>query len=367
MKYRFYETGQALYPDLLESFAFAKKEILVSLYSFHNDKTGRRIAEVLRSKAEEGIRVRVIFDALGSWGDQSRLINYLEAGGVEVKLYRPLKDIFFAPFSFLCRNHARIILVDEKMFGVGGISFGDVYQKRKDMFILGEDIRAYRLKGLFNKIWKLADMRNYLKPVFADDAIDLANGDSLLGSGPKKKDSAMYEWLIAKVKNSKDKIQIASAWFMPPSELARELILARQRGVTVEVVTPGSTDRPRYDGFRSLPLEDMMDCGIAWYTNHQYFHSKFAVIDEDWYVGSSNFDIISLARNYELNLVGSKGELGKRLSAVFKEIKENSDRQIASTSPLLVWLFNLFSYSLVEFFLTAGARRRITSHKNSID
>ncbi len=70
------------YPAWLDAIAAARHHIHFESYIIYDDETGRRFADALIAKAQEGVRVRLIYDWLGAWGRAPRRFwNHLRAGG----------------------------------------------------------------------------------------------------------------------------------------------------------------------------------------------------------------------------------------------------------------------------------------------
>jgi len=59
------------YPAWLDSIAAARKTINFENYIIGSDAAGQRFAEALLAKAQEGVKVRLLYDWLGSLGSAS--------------------------------------------------------------------------------------------------------------------------------------------------------------------------------------------------------------------------------------------------------------------------------------------------------
>src|SRR5687767_8430177 len=60
-----YKDGEAL-NAAYEAMRSAKQRIDLEIYIFHDDETGRAFADVLSRRAREGLKVRVMYDSIGS-------------------------------------------------------------------------------------------------------------------------------------------------------------------------------------------------------------------------------------------------------------------------------------------------------------
>ena len=89
-------------------------------------KLDNKIKSVLIQKAREGVKVRFLYDAVGSWKLSNHYINDLKKAGIEMVLFGPVRLPFLnSKFNF--RNHRKIIVIDGSLGFVGGLNIGDEY------------------------------------------------------------------------------------------------------------------------------------------------------------------------------------------------------------------------------------------------
>lgn len=319
---RFFYNGKALYPVLLDLIQNAKEEVLLNFYTFNYDRVGAEFVRVLRQKANEGVRVRVVFDALESRGMTEDVLGDLRRAGIAIRACRPFRTYFWRhPITYFRRNHVRIFAVDRRIFGLGGICIGEIYHDRDDFFAILECEEFHPISAFFDRLWMLSEKsRATLERAIEIAAPEIQAGIRLLVSGPAKEEQKVYEWTKKAVRAAKRRIRIVSTWFFPTRELLADLIAAAAREVEVSVVTPFRTDKERYDRFRALPIPYAVQNGITWYGAKDYFHQKFVIADDTWRTGSANFDLIGMKRNYELDIYGEGGEMLKELEHNYKRL-----------------------------------------------
>ena len=91
-------------------------------YIIRSDAAGWRFAELLATRAREGLHVRVLYDGLGSIGTSRKYWRALRDAGVEVRAFRPLQVIDLVPnFS---RNHRKLVVADGSRSVIGGLCIG---------------------------------------------------------------------------------------------------------------------------------------------------------------------------------------------------------------------------------------------------
>ncbi|MDR4287861.1 cardiolipin synthase, partial [Bacillus thuringiensis] len=65
---KLYTEGNTFFHDMLKDIVRAKETINIEFYTFDNDDIGNRVLQLLIKKAQQGVKVRVVYDAWGSMG-----------------------------------------------------------------------------------------------------------------------------------------------------------------------------------------------------------------------------------------------------------------------------------------------------------
>ena len=86
-----FSKGKVFIDKLLEDIKSAKKSINISYYIFATDKVGMRVLEALISKANEGVEVNLLIDAVGSLkSNRKHFKRLVKAGGRVAEFFPPL-------------------------------------------------------------------------------------------------------------------------------------------------------------------------------------------------------------------------------------------------------------------------------------
>jgi len=272
----------------------------------------------------------------------------LSAAGVSVSVFRPFKKwLLYRPLAALCRIHARVLIVDRTLFGLGSIVFKNQFGDRVDLFLLHEPAETDAIVEIFQRFKMLATRQHH--PALASMGRTIGNGLSLLLSGPDAESQEIHRWLLSACRSAGKRIWIATPIFFPTRELLSELRAAARRGVDVRIVTPLRTQR-RHDILRAVPLPGLVArSGVQWYGARMYFHSKFSIFDDRWTLGSANFDVISMKRNLELNVWTEGGPILGQLEALFSMLATSSSGAAAADAwPIARVMAPLF-YRTAEF------------------
>ncbi|HOU93272.1 MAG TPA: phospholipase D-like domain-containing protein, partial [Polyangiaceae bacterium] len=81
--------GAEAFPAMRAAIERAEQQVLLEMYWFASDATGRAFAAALRRAAARGVQVAVLYDAVGSWESDPGLFADLAAAGVEVVEFHP--------------------------------------------------------------------------------------------------------------------------------------------------------------------------------------------------------------------------------------------------------------------------------------
>jgi cardiolipin synthase len=340
--------GKAMFLTVEDAVRRAREEVLVSLFTLADDSIGGRFIEALSEAARRGVRVQVIVDGYGSQRSFARVKKVLSAAGVSVSVFRPFQRwLLYHPLAALCRIHARVLIVDRALVGLGSIVFKNEFGDRADLFLLLEPAETDTIVEIFERFKMLATRRH--RPALAPTGRAIGNGLSLLVSGPDAESQEIHRWLLSACRSAGKRILIATPIFFPTRELLSELRAAARRGVDVRIVTPLRIQR-RHDILRAVPLPELVaKSGVQWYGARTYFHSKFNIFDNRWTLGSANFDVISMKRNVELNVWAEGGPLLGELETFFSVLATSSSGIAAADAwPIARVMAPLF-YRTAEF------------------
>ena len=356
-KVQLLEDGKATYASMLEAIRAAKSSVHVETYIFEADEVGQKFVDALLQKRRAGVKVRVIYDAVGSKDTPPEFFRQLRDAGAEVLAYRPV-----APGTVLTeglrlnnRDHRKLLVVDGRIAFLGGINISSVYTPSGSSGSSGSSggsspggssSSAEKKKIPYaDKPWRDTAVR-LEGPVVADlqrafvDMWDRENKQKLDEAGlfpklqpagsqvvrviaalPEKGPNPLYVGLISALESAEQSAHLTIAYFVPHPELVEALKAAAARGVDVRMVLPSKTDSWLVQAAGQSYYEDLLEAGVHIYERkEQLLHAKTAVIDGVWAtVGSTNLDWRSLSTNAELNAVVLGPDFGVQMETLFRE------------------------------------------------
>lgn len=331
--------GPQTYAAIERAMQAARHHIHLETFIFGDDEIGRKFAELLVRKHNEGIEVRVLYDSIGSMETPKAFFEDMRKKGLDVREFRPRNPVE-TPLVWKIQNrdHRKIVVVDGKVGFTGGINIDGTYSSAssskpgpeaglkdgwRDTHVRIEGPAVRRLQMLFIDLWNETGERTAFEP--AKKYLDQAGneGKDLVGVVANKAESddrSLYATYLAAFKHAHSRIWITHAYFAPNQELLDALNAAAKRGVDVRVIVPGFTDsRITLQATRSTYTQ-LLDHGVRVYQlDDAFLHAKSVVIDGVLsIVGSANLDMRSFLHNDEANAVVVSRDVGQRMEDVFQ-------------------------------------------------
>src|SRR5882724_10121645 len=250
---RVFFSGKEAFTAMGEAVSAARREILLESYIFRDDATGRGFAEQLAAAAARGVAVRILTDAVGSFGTRREFWARLRDGGVEVRLFHPILSDFF---DQLVRDHRKIFVVDRAVAFTGGMNIGEEYgslvRRRRharpldtwrDTHVRVEGPAAWDLATVFCEGWARSggDLLD-LEPLPASAAEAPGARILVLDTRPGRGQAEAASAFAAIVGAARRSAYLTNAYFAPGPTAGRILGEAAARGVDVRVLLPGRTD-----------------------------------------------------------------------------------------------------------------------------
>lgn len=384
--------GKAAFPAMLAAIAEARREVLLEMYWFQSDAVGRRFAEALAERARAGVRVGVIYDAIGSLGVDGAMMDALRAAGCEVHEFGPVVPWKhrFRLDALNRRDHRKILVVDGQTAFTGGINLGLPWAPEseggegwRDDMIAVHGPAALAMRGVFLETWRALGGGPLPAPLdepsrdaagvhasrpagetpqpLAADPVARAQRPvagsearvTVLTSGSRRARAAIRTEYLRRIRGARRSILIVNSYFVPDRAVRRALVRAAARGVDVRVILPGlhGTDVPAVFFAARHLYGRLLRGGVVLHEwSRSILHAKTAVIDAAWCtVGSYNLDWRSWRFNLEVNVGVESPELGAAMQRRFEEDEAQCQRvDLANfrfrplSDRLLDWIHYLF-------------------------
>jgi len=318
--------GDATFRSILDGIDAAQDYVLFQFFIVHDDEIGRRVKEHLIERAKAGVGVRFLYDEVGSHDLPRAYLDELRASGIETHAFNTRQGPRNR-FQLNFRNHRKVVVVDGKVAWIGGHNVGDEYLGRDPKFghwrdthvrIEGPSVLAAQLS--FAEDWHWATGRAL---ELSWDPVPAPSADLpvlIVPSGPADALETANLMFVQAIDAAKERIWIASPYFVPDRPVITALQLAGLRGVDVRILIP---DRPDHLGVYLAAfsyLDEAGSTGVEFYRYRDGFlHEKVMLIDDAVAaVGTANFDNRSFRLNFEITAIVVDGGFASQVERMFE-------------------------------------------------
>jgi cardiolipin synthase A/B len=323
--------GREIFPAMLAAIRSAKQTVNFATYVYWTGSIAPEVAQALAERAEAGVQVNVLLDAVGAAKMDRRLVALVQRASAEVAWFRPPK--WYTLHKLNNRTHRKILVVDGKVGFTGGVGIAEEWTGNcedpdhwRDTHVRVEGPAVRDLLGGFLDNWAeatqcilsggehLPDVRGF------EDGVQVQVTRSTAEKGSTDAEHLFY----AAIACARERIWVTTSYFAPRRAFVEALCAASARGVDVCVLTNGphiNKEVVRQAGH--LTYERMLACGVRIFEYQRtMLHAKVLIVDANWAtIGSVNFDNRSFALNDELNL-------SVRDRAVVAELEEHFQADI---------------------------------------
>lgn len=309
---RLLDSGDAAYPAMLAAIHAATRSIALQSYIFDDDAVGRTFADALVAAQRRGVAVRVLIDAVGARYSRPPITRRLTAGGVTTALFMGNLIGFRLPYANL-RSHRKVLVVDGSVGFTGGMNIRAEFMAGADGPARSHDTHFHvegpvvaQLATAFAQDWCFTTEERLSGPEWTAAGAPRPGGVAarVVPSGPDRNLSSNHSIIMGALAVARERVRIASPYFIPDLQLVGALTVAARRGIAVDVVIPAANNLPMVDHAMTAQLDQVVGVGCrVWRAEGMFNHSKLMAVDGQWsYVGSSNLDSRSLRLNFELDL-----------------------------------------------------------------
>jgi cardiolipin synthase len=312
--------GKTFYPRMLADIVDAQSSIHIMQYGFNPGVIGDQFTPVLEQKARDGVKVRIILDALGShaWFGTKNMLNSLAAAGVEVMLHDAIPPDRRGPVGerhwsltanqFGRVEHRKLVLVDGATAYVGGAGIEDHFADGRfhDVYIRFTGPVTRQLQAIF-----LDSIRYHGGTLPAGEgALDHlvppvpepgAHRVTILMNWPRGW-RPYTEAAFRLVRESTSKLEMTNPYIGDPRMIA-DIIDAGRRGVAVRLLVSDEAHGGIAAAAFKHHYDALLDAGVQVWEYPALVHAKVILSDDRALVGTLNLDAWAMYRNPELGLL----------------------------------------------------------------
>lgn len=327
---KYYPNGESLYPDFLENLKSAKEFIFIEFFIVDIDESFIKILNILKQKVKEGVEVRFLYDAFGSYIPATKTYKkYLESFGIKAQVFLPLVPVFSTQLNN--RDHRKIVVIDGKIGYTGGLNLKNEYfniNNKKNKFPYWKDnfieIRGSAIRNLtemFLQNWNIQIKpqksrfskkinENFIEDDYKEyicrnyEIFSESQGEGLVipyGDDAHNKNDIAEDVYLYILNKAQKYVYITSPYVVIDNQMLETLTFAAKRGVDVKLIVPSEPDHILTFAIGKTYIKNLLDNGIHVYLyNKGFIHAKTFVSDDvTATVGSVNLDYRSFFHHFE--------------------------------------------------------------------
>jgi cardiolipin synthase len=321
--------GDEIFPAMLDAIGSAENTIDLLTFVYWRGDIGTRFAKALAERARSGVRVRVLLDAWGAHPIERSSVTMMGEAGVRIHWFRPLARFQMNRTNH--RTHRKVLIVDEAIGFTGGVGIadewrGDARDEREwrdtHFRVRGPAVDGLRAAFLDNWIETEDELfeskvdRFPEQPQPGSTIVQSVRGASESGC------SDISTLFLTLLQLAQERVRIATAYFVPDTQLNERLCAAAERGVEVEILLPGPHADKRFVQLAGQSsYKRLLECGVKiWHFEPSMLHAKIMTVDGVVAnIGSANLNARSTELDEEINLVAFDADLVRVLDAQFDE------------------------------------------------
>ena len=335
---QYFPLGEKMFESLLIELEKAEKYIFLEYFIIQEGKMWNSILEILKRKVSNGVKVRVIYDDMGTFFLLPRgYRRQLESLGIECVVFNPFRPLLSVIQNN--RDHRKIAVIDGKTAFTGGINLADEYinviEKHghwKDCGVMVSGKAAWGLTVIFLQMWELCkNTKEDYSLYYPSENFGLNNNGYIIpySDSPLDNENVGEHVYLQIITGARKYVYINTPYLIIDSSMVSALCLAAKSGVDVRIVTPHKWDKRFVHMTTRSYYRELIDAGVKIYEyTNGFIHSKTFVSDD--YVatvGTANLDFRSLYLQFEC------GVLMYNTSAVM-QIKEDFLSTLKTCQPI---------------------------------
>ncbi|GAB4459303.1 MAG: phospholipase D-like domain-containing protein [Elainellaceae cyanobacterium] len=323
----FWQSADEIYAARNAAIRQATALIQYETYFMTPGRRADEFAEALIERAAAGTKVQLLLDHHGTAKMPEDYWQRLTGAGIEVRFLRP--PDWRSPLEYNSRSHRKLLIIDGQRVLIGGAGVSDYWDGTAfdhdtapwaDFEVAYEGEVVNLLQGKFLQNWAYTggdlDLTQEISPVQTEGAMPLYITSN--ASGLSESSIRLLVQLSALA--ARDRLWIASPYFVPDGNITQSLIRARENGAEVRVLTMSdATDKKMVhlagqELYGNLLQADVEICEYQ----PSMMHAKLILVDDTWVsTGSANLDPRSSFHNDELNISGFNPELAQTVEQFF--------------------------------------------------
>jgi cardiolipin synthase A/B len=334
--------GVSKFDALIKAIQQATHHVHLEYYIFEPDQTGTRVRNALIGKAQSGVQVRLLIDAIGSARVTESFLAPLRQAGADIAFFHRthfrLRGLWAPKLNL--RSHRKIVIVDGRLGFTGGINITDeengavCREPFHDLHLSMQGDAVRWLQLAFIEDWAYAGKNVPKGDAYWPESMDGTIHTQVIPAGPDSAWEPIHRSKLFAISQAKTRVWLATPYFVPGEAARMALTSAALRGLDVRLLVPKHSDSRLVTAAAASYFDELLAAGIRIYEYPRMLHTKALLIDQETVIlGSSNFDNRSFRLNFELCVLFENPQVASNLETIMRKDFDDADL-VQSPRPL---------------------------------
>lgn len=343
--HKFYRNTDLALRDMYESILVARESIYWEIYSLIDDNVGLPFVEALCKRAQAGLEVKIIIDAIGSYEMTRLSVSRLRGAGVDVLYYNSLmpgRSFSRWVRTLWQRNHRKLLVIDKETVFIGGVNVAAVYSQWDDLHlrITGCPV-APLLRGFAKSYIRCGGKKKKVQHLFKNDIKsnlqELKNRYNFILHSPVNfGQSRAKKFYLDSLAMAKESFNLLTPYFVPDKNFFKLMNEAKERGVKINLFFPIRPDYKILNLVADFYYRLARRAGASVFLSPKMNHGKAMSTDARLgFVGSFNFTRRSFYFDEEAGFSFDDRSMVRDLDLIFDDLRANALEMNADSLPCL--------------------------------
>jgi cardiolipin synthase len=333
--------GEATFQSIIDGIERAQHYILFQFFIVHDDQLGGRIRDALIARARDGLQVYFLYDEVGSHDLPSSYTGQLTEAGVHLSAFNTRQGRGNA-LQINFRNHRKVVVIDGREAWIGGHNVGDEYMglskkfgNWRDTHMRIEGPAALEAQLSFAEDWHWATSHTLEELSWTAHRAENGTANILIiPTGPADAIDSASLMIVHAIHSAKERIWIASPYFVPDDSVVSALQLAGLRGLDVRILIPDKPDHLLIYLAAFAYFERAGHTGVRFFRyTDGFMHQKCVLVDDAIsLIGTVNMDNRSFRLNFEITAATADPAFTQQVEQMFLDdfarAREMSPREL---------------------------------------
>jgi cardiolipin synthase len=351
MDFELVKSGKEYFEVLASIIQKAEKTIHLQTYIFQDDETGLPIAHILKEASRRNVQVYILIDAFGSNSLSNGFIKDLQAAGIHIRKFSPIR---FFKFQIGRRLHQKVVVIDERYALLGGINIANKYAGYENTawldyaVLIQQEQLVKDCLSVCTELWEKKYGSTINKTL-----LDISKNQIVQHDFARRKREISKSYQRA-IQMAQKEIIIVASYFLPNERILHLLKKASQRGVCIHIIVSRYSDVMIFKKATEYLYKDLYNHAIRIFEYEpSVVHAKVMMIDQKWCtVGSFNLNAISEYGSIELNVNITDNAFIRQMHQELQEVMQKHCRVISEKDIVqkVNWWAKI-NYWLVRFLI----------------